>query len=215
MGSAAQLMSQFEGFDLSCRRGEHLVFEGIDFALEPGGCLWLAGPNGSGKSTLLRLMAGLLAPLSGTLRWAGAEIAATADAHRARSRYLGHLDAVKPQLTVAENLDFWAAFWAAAPASDPLERLGLGPLRDIPARHLSAGQKRRLALARLCLLRSDLWLLDEPTTALDAAGTAVFQELVTEHRKGGGIVVLSSHEAVAMPGTARLDLGASPVEART
>ncbi len=208
-------MPLFEGRDLACQRGEYLVFEGLDFALEPGACLWLAGPNGSGKSTLLRLMAGLLAPLSGRLSWAGAAIGRAAEAHRARLRYLGHLDAVKPQLTVAENLDFWAAFWSVSrsAAADPLEKLGLAPVRHLPARHLSAGQKRRLALARLCLGRAELWLLDEPTTALDRAGAQAFQELVTDHRKSGGIVVLSSHETVTLTDLARLDLGESPMAA--
>ena len=212
-------MPLFQGRDLACQRGEHLVFEGLDFALEAGDCLWLAGPNGSGKSSLLRLMAGLLPPFSGALEWAGAAL--NADAHRARLRYLGHLDAVKPQLTVAENLDFWAAFWSIAPGNesresdDPLERLGLAHARHLPARHLSAGQKRRLALARLCLGRSQLWLLDEPTTALDAAGAAVFLDLVADQRKAGGIVILSSHEPVKMPDSSRLDLGELSAEARS
>jgi heme exporter protein A len=210
-------MSLFSGRDLACQRGERLVFEGVDFTLEAGACLWLSGPNGSGKSSLLRLMAGLLPALSGTLNWAGAAIDPASDAHRARLRYLGHLDAVKPQLTVAENLDFWAAFWAApqAAVAESLERLGLGRVLDQPARHLSAGQKRRLALARLCLVRSELWLLDEPTTALDESGSAVFQNLVADQRKAGGIVVLSSHETVKIPDSARLDLGETPVEARS
>src|SRR6185295_7810575 len=170
-------MPLFQGRDLACQRGEHLVFEGLDFALEPGACLWLSGPNGSGKSSLLRLMAGLLPPLAGALEWAGA--AMNADAHRARLRYLGHLDAVKPQLTVEENLEFWAAFWSISLGpDDPLARLGLAQARHLPARHLSAGQKRRLALARLCLGRSQLWLLDEPATALDAAGAGTFLDLV-------------------------------------
>lgn len=209
-------MPLFQGRDLACQRGEHLVFEGLDFALEPGDCLWLSGPNGSGKSSLLRLMAGLLPPLAGTLEWAGAAI--NADAHRARLRYLGHLDAVKLQLTVAENLQFWAAFWSVSNENfssgddDPLKRLGLAHARRFPARHLSAGQKRRLAVARLCLGRSQLWLLDEPTTALDAAGAAAFHDLVADHRKAGGIVVLSSHEPVKLPHIARLDLGLSPME---
>ena len=194
-----------------------MVFSGRDFALEPGGCLWLSGPNGSGKSSLLRLMAGLLPPLSGAMTWDGRPLDAAAEAHRGRLRYLGHLDAVKPQLTVVENLDFWASFWAVpkTETADPLERLGLGRVRHFPARHLSAGQKRRLALARLCLGRSALWLLDEPTTTLDDVGVAVFLDLVADQRKTGGIVVLSSHETVKIPGFVRLELGQMPVGARS
>jgi heme exporter protein A len=201
-------MSLFQGNGLACRRGEIPVFEDLDFAVDAGEALWLAGPNGSGKSSLLRLMAGLLAPVDGEIAWGGAPIAVDREAHRARLRYLGHLDAVKPHLSVAENLRFWAEYWDTpqgdvAPA---LERVGLARLRDAAGRRLSAGQRRRLALARLLLAPAALWLLDEPTAALDSEGIALFTELAAECRARGGIVVFSSHEVLALPDARRLAL---------
>src|SRR6185369_5349260 len=188
-------MSLFQGNGLACRRGEIPVFENLDFAADAGDALWLAGPNGSGKSSLLRLMAGLLEPVDGTIAWNGEAIAADREAHRARLRYLGHLDAVKPHLSVAENLRFWAEYWDApgARVMPALERVGLARLRDAAGRRLSAGQRRRLALARLLLAPASLWLLDEPTAALDSDGVALFTTLIAECRAAGGIVVFSSH----------------------
>jgi heme exporter protein A len=201
-------MALFEGNGLACRRGEVPVFEAVGFAVEGGGALWLAGPNGSGKSSLLRLMAGLLRPTAGAIAWNGAAIAEDAEAHRARLRYLGHLDAVKPHLSVAENLAFWAAYWGASTAAigSALERIGLARLRDAAGRRLSAGQRRRLALARLLIAPASLWLLDEPTAALDADGIALFVDLVAECRAQGGMVVFSSHDALAVPDAAQLTL---------
>jgi len=203
-------MSLFQGDALACRRGEALIFEAVDFALEPGDALWLSGPNGSGKSTLLRLMAGLLAPIEGELQWSGAPIAADREAHRARLRYLGHLDAVKTHLTVAENLGFWASYWGiAADAVLPaLTRLGIAHLAGAPARQLSAGQRRRSALARLALGPAPLWLLDEPSAALDSDGIARLVGLIAEARAGGGIVVFSSHDTLPVPELQQLGLSA-------
>ena len=203
-------MSLFQGNALGCRRGEALIFDSVDFALEPGDALWLSGPNGSGKSTLLRLMAGLLPPADGILAWNDAPVAADREAHRSRLRYLGHLDAVKGHLTVAENLHFWAAYWglsetSAAPA---LKRLGIAHLAAAPARQLSAGQRRRLALARLALGPAPLWLLDEPSAALDSDGLERLGTLIAEARTGGGIVIFSSHDRLPVPGAQRLALAA-------
>src|SRR4051812_44593539 len=147
------LMALFQGSALACRRGEALIFEAVDFALQPGDALWLSGPNGSGKSTLLRVMAGLLAPVHGTLAWSGRPIGEDREAHRGRLRYLGHLDAVKTHLTVAENLAFWGAYWGTptSAVAAAMARLGIAQLSAAPARQLSAGQRRRLALARLAL----------------------------------------------------------------
>lgn len=186
------------------------MFEDLDFAADAGDALWLAGPNGSGKSSLLRLMAGLLEPVEGAVAWGGAPIADDREAHRARLRYLGHLDAVKPHLSVAENLRFWAEYWDA-PAGNvapSLERVGLAWLGDAAGRRLSAGQRRRLALARLLLAPAALWLLDEPTAALDSDGVALFAALVAECRQAGGIVVFSSHDMLAVPELKQLTLGA-------
>ena len=203
-------MALFQGDALGCRRGEALIFEAVDFALAPGDALWLSGPNGSGKSSLLRLMAGLLTPIAGAIAWNGASIDADREAHRARLRYLGHLDAVKSHLTVAENLSFWAAYWglATSAVAPALARLGIAHLASAPGRQLSAGQRRRSALARLALGPAPLWLLDEPSAALDTDGIERLAQLIAEARAGGGIVIFSSHDTLPVPGLQQLALAA-------
>ena len=170
----------FAGEGLSCVRGERWVFGGVNFAVAPGGALVLEGPNGSGKSSLLRLAAVLLQPAEGRLLWDGRNIADDPEAHRGRIVYVGHLDALKAALTVHDNLAFWARLGGAAAAvtDAALARIGLDHLADLPARFLSAGQRRRLNLARLLLGRAPLWLLDEPTTSLDAAATAILADII-------------------------------------
>ena len=200
-------MSLFEGKDLLCVRGERVVFEGMSFALDPGQAILLTGANGSGKSSLLRLMAGLLRPMTGELWWKGAAI--DSDTHNQRLHYIGHLDAVKPALTVAENLQFWTMLTGSVPKdsiSFALSILGLSPLADIPARMLSAGQKRRLALARLIAIPAPLWLLDEPTIALDAQSTGVLREAILAHLKSGGMAAIATHSELGVPGE-RIELG--------
>ncbi len=195
---------------LACVRGERTVFTGVGFALPMGGALVLRGPNGSGKSSLLRLIAGLLAPAAGIIAWNGAPVEEDAEAHHARLRYVGHLDAVKPALTVAENLAFWAGLhgggpgWAAA-----LDRLGIGHLADVPAQLLSAGQRRRLALARIVAAPAPLWLLDEPTVTLDEDAVGAVEALIAGHRADGGLVVVATHAGLDLPGAGALDLGAA------
>ncbi len=196
-------MSVYAGSDLACRRGERLVFAGLSFRIAAGEALLLRGPNGSGKSTLLRCMAGLLAPIFGTQTWDGQPVAADADGHRTRLRYLGHQDAVKPALTVAENLGFWQRLHGrrdAAAVATALADLGIGHVADLPARLLSAGQRRRVALARLPAAPAALWLLDEPATTLDDDGVERFARIVARHRAGGGMVVLSSHGDAGIAG---------------
>jgi heme exporter protein A len=198
-------VTAFAGRDLACRRGERLVFSGLSFAVTAGGALLLRGPNGSGKSSLLRCMAGLLTPVAGTLTWDRLPTSDDVDAHRVRLRYLGHQDAVKGALTVAENLLMWLSLNGGRDVSAvarALERLGIARLADLPARLLSAGQRRRLALARLLVAPAPLWLLDEPGNALDDDGLARFAELVSQHRAAGGIAVLSSHGDLGVPGEA-------------
>jgi len=186
----------FAGHDVACRRGERLVFTALSFRVAAGGALLLRGPNGSGKSSLLRCMAGLLAPIAGTQTWDDRPLALDLDAHRGRLRYLGHQDAVKPALTVLENLLLWQQLQGVRDADalrQALAGLGLERLAELPARLLSAGQRRRVALARLLAAPAPLWLLDEPTTALDDEGVGRFARMVGHHRAGGGLVVLSSH----------------------
>jgi heme exporter protein A len=178
---------------LAAIRGDRLVFGPISFGVERGGALLLVGPNGSGKSTLLRILAGLGRAETGSITWNGEDALADRTAQGARVAYVGHQDAVKPGLTAAENLGHGAA---AA-----LEAVGLSALADLPARMLSAGQKRRLALARLAIRAVPIWLLDEPTLGLDTASVDRFGTLLAAHRGTGGIVVAATHLPLPLPGT--------------
>jgi heme exporter protein A len=189
--------------DLACLRGERLVFKGVAFALGAGEALRLTGPNGSGKSSLLRLLAGLGRPAAGVIAWNGTDVAADADAHRARLLFLGHQDAVKPWLTARENLAFWGALHGASPerVAPALARVALTAQAELPARYLSQGQRRRLALARFATIPARLWLLDEPTTGLDDANVATLEALVAEHCAAGGLAVVSTHLALNLPGS--------------
>ena len=193
------------GEDLSVIRGERLVFRGLRFAIPAGGALVLAGANGSGKSTLLRLMAGLIRPDAGSLFWNDADVSADAVPHGARVAFVGHQDAVKPGLTAAENLAF-AAGASGLPVPRALESQGLETLADLPARLLSAGQKRRLALCRLVLSRAALWLLDEPTVGLDQAAIARLGDVLAQHRAAGGMIAAATHVALPLPDAAELRL---------
>ena len=145
-------MGQFSGSGLGSYRGQRMVFRGLDFAVGGGDLLHLVGPNGSGKSTLLRVMAGLLPVIEGQISWDGAPVAQDRDGHRARLIYLGHADAIKGALSVFENLAFWCTMAGGGDAAAGLARFNLAPLADLPARFLSAGQRRRLNLARLAAI---------------------------------------------------------------
>lgn len=195
--------------NLACRRGERLVFSGISFEVPRGGALLLTGPNGSGKSSLLRVLSGLLPPEAGRLLWGGAPISDDLPAYRARLHFQGHQDAVKPVLTVFETLAFWAGLRGAGPeaVARALDRVRLSHLSDWPCRFLSAGQKRRLALARLLAAPAPLWLLDEPMTGLDRDAVDDLEAALDGHRAGGGLVLLSTHTPVRLDGAAALDLG--------
>jgi heme exporter protein A len=191
--------------DVAVFRGERLVFAGLSFRVPAGGALVLAGPNGSGKSTLLRLLAGLVRPAAGQILWNGADALADLAGHGRLVAYLGHQDAVKPGLTVTENLHFAAAV-SRRPIPAALEAVGLEALADLPARMLSAGQKRRLALSRLVLSSARLWLLDEPTLGLDTGSIERFGTLLAEHRAAGGIIVAATHVPLPLPDAAGLRL---------
>ncbi|HEX9702776.1 MAG TPA: heme ABC exporter ATP-binding protein CcmA [Rhodospirillales bacterium] len=203
-------MTRFTGHDLECFRGERTVFRGLAFALGPGGALVLTGANGSGKSSLLRLMAGLASPAAGRLEWDGQAVADDPGSHHRRLRYVGHLDPVKPALTVAENLNFWAAMAGAADAravaARALDAFGIGRLAALPARYLSAGQKRRVNLCRLLLAPAALWLLDEPATALDRDAKGNLADAIRDHRAAGGMVVVSAHAETPVTDADTLEL---------
>jgi heme exporter protein A len=191
--------------DVAVFRGERLVFRDLSLNVPAGGALVLAGPNGSGKSTLLRLLAGLVRPAAGRLLWEGADAFADLVGHGRRVAYLGHQDAVKPGLTVTENLRF-AASISGRPIATALAAVGLETLAELPARMLSAGQKRRLALSRLLLSTAPLWLLDEPTLGLDTASIDRFGGLLARHRERGGMVVAATHVPLPLPDAAELRL---------
>jgi heme exporter protein A len=198
------LTEGLQAVDLAAIRGERLVFHDVSFAVAAGGALLLSGPNGSGKSTLLRLLAGLLRPAAGQLTWNGQDAFAAADRSVA---YLGHQDAVKPGLTALENLAFARRTGGGDPAS-ALAALGLADLADLPARMLSAGQKRRLALSRLSLSRAKLWLLDEPTLGLDQSSVQLLGQMLARHRGAGGVVIAATHLPLPLPDAAELRLAA-------
>ncbi|MEA2945364.1 MAG: heme exporter protein [Alphaproteobacteria bacterium] len=176
---------------LGCVRGQRDVFHDVEFALSAGEALALTGPNGAGKSSLLRLIAGLLRAASGRIELEGgaADLTIPEQAH-----YQGHLDALKPSLTVAENLAFWIHYLGGAtPPGAALATVGIAGLANLPAGYLSAGQRRRLSLARLIAVPRPIWLLDEPTSALDAAAQVRLTELMREHLAGGGMIVAATH----------------------
>src|SRR5262245_54763516 len=182
---------QLEASDLACIRGGREVFTGLSFGLDQGEALLVTGPNGAGKSSLLRLIAGLLRPAGGRLeiRDGDPELTLAEQAH-----YVGHLDALKPSLTVAENLAFWAQYLGGTDhLPDALAAVGLDGISELPAAYLSAGQRRRLTLARLIAVRRSLWLLDEPTAALDRSAQERLARLMGDHLAGGGLIVAAAH----------------------
>jgi heme exporter protein A len=186
--------------DLTCIRGQRALFRDLNFSLAAGRALSLQGPNGAGKTSLLRLIAGFLRPAAGTVRLrTGGEEIADAEERGKFMGWLAHQDAVKPQLGVREQLAFFALLYRSG--RDPEEAMrtfGLEPLAELPGQYLSAGQKRRLALARLQLSARPLWLLDEPLAALDTAGKKLVAETVTAHCASGGSVVAATHEELGV-----------------
>jgi heme exporter protein A len=188
-----QLLPTLFGRDVSCVRGGREVFAGLSFQAVAGEALAVTGPNGAGKTSLLRLIAGLLLPAGGTIVIEGGEAELTVPE---QAHYLGHRDALKPALSVRENLSFWADFLGAGavrPIADCLAAVGLTHAIDLPAGYLSAGQRRRLSLARLLAVPRLLWLLDEPTAALDVTGQAMFAGLMQQHLASGGLIVAATH----------------------
>ncbi len=182
--------------DLAVFRGERLVFRGVGFSLAAGGALLLHGANGAGKSSLLRAVAGLTPLAAGRLLWQGEDALEDLPGHARRVGWLGHQDAVKPALTALETVNSLAA----------LRAVGLANYVGLPARRLSAGQKRRLGLARVMAGGRPLWLLDEPTTGLDAGSVAQFGALCAAHRAGGGMIIAATHVPLDLPGAVALDL---------
>jgi heme exporter protein A len=201
--------------ELSCHRSGRTVFTGVSFAVSSGEALIVTGRNGAGKSSLLRTIAGLLRSAQGRLSLDGGdpEMSIGEQCH-----YVGHQDAIKPSLSVAENLRFWAEFLGAKSddVEKPLAAVGLDALAGLPAAYLSAGQRRRLSIARLVAAKRLIWLLDEPTSALDAAAQSRLSELMRAHLATGGLIIAATHGPIGLDRTLelRLDQAApSPVPA--
>jgi heme exporter protein A len=199
---------RLSGRDIGCARGGREVFSGLAFEAASGGALSVTGPNGSGKTSLLRLIAGLLTLARGSISLEGGEADLTLPE---QSHYLGHRDAIKPALSVSENLCFWHDFLggeAFAPA-EVLAMVGLDHAARLPAAYLSAGQRRRLSIARLLVVRRPIWLLDEPTNALDGAGQTLFATLMADHLSRGGLIIAATHTPLGV-GTRELRIGGAP-----
>ncbi|OUS08169.1 heme ABC exporter, ATP-binding protein CcmA [Rhodobacterales bacterium 52_120_T64] len=178
--------------NLACYRTGRLIFSDQSFTLDAGEAVMLRGPNGSGKSTLLRALAGML-PFEGDVVLNGVSLGNDHDGVQEQIAYAGHLDAIKPQLTVGENLTFWARLFGGGSIDDAVEQFALAEIWDRPAHACSAGQKRRLGLARLVVSARTLWLLDEPTVSLDVETTARFAAIIKKHCASGGMALIATH----------------------
>lgn len=219
-GALMQQTMRLSGADLGCVRGGRQVFRDLSFAVGAGEALAVTGPNGVGKSTLLRLVAGLVRPTHGRLELVGGDPELTTGE---QAHYLGHQDALKPALSVAENLEFWAEFLGGAAGQTraghspekgsfsraALAAVGLDGLAHLPAAYLSAGQRRRLSLARLVTVARPIWLLDEPTSALDIAAQATLAGLMRSHLAAGGLILAATHGPIGLDGVLELRLGGS------
>lgn len=202
-------LASLEVDDLACVRGSRALFKNLYFKVEPGRALLIEGPNGAGKTSLLRMLAGFLVPAAGKISLhIGDSAIAEAEERGKHIGWFGHQDGLKSQLTAKENLSFFARIYGANPAHvvPMLDWAGLSRAADFPVQYLSAGQKKRLALARLKLSNRSVWLLDEPFAALDAAAKKLVEQMLAEHCATGGIAVVATHEAISLKAS-RMTLG--------
>lgn len=218
MQAATPLTSQaarhrLEAVDLECVRGDRRLISSLSFSLDSAMLLYVRGPNGSGKTTLLRALCGLFEPQEGEIRWDGDSIRTLREEFRREVLYVGHLSAIKSELTALENLCIGATLDGDRVDDDQvwyaLKRIGLAGFEDLPAKVLSQGQKKRVALSRLLLSSAPLWILDEPFTALDVGAVELLQSLIAAHVENGGMAVMTTHQEVALTGgqIQTLDLG--------
>lgn len=200
----------FQLNDLACGRGARLLFAGVNLELRPGDAALATGPNGSGKSSLLRVIAGLIPPFTGRIIWNGDDVRRTPDNFRTALRYVGHSDGLQPTLSVIENLRYWATLYGSpidiVTLTKGLDSVGLADLTNLPVRVLSAGQRRRLALARAISTGGRIWLLDEPTVALDAQSIRNVETAISAFRDEGGIVVASTNAPINLPSAECINL---------
>ena len=193
-----------EAINLGCVRGDRRLFKEVNFALEPGTFLQLQGPNGSGKTSLLRILCGLLAQVEGEIRWRGENIRSLGEDYFTAVTYVGHRNGVKDELTALENLRVSNALngveVSVSKARTVLKQMGLGGRELLPARLLSEGQRRRVALARLVVCNTSVWLLDEVLTSLDKTATLLVKSLMEEHLTNGGIAVVATHQELGLSG---------------
>ena len=197
---------QLKAEELTCNRGGREVFRGLSFSLSSGEAMVVTGRNGAGKSSLLRMLAGLVRIPAGRLALEGGEADIPLAEH---THYIGHQDAMKPSLSVEENLQFWTAFLGGGGQSiEPaLAALNLAPLARLPSVYLSAGQRRRLSIARLVAVQRPIWLLDEPTSALDVPSQKNLGELMRGHLAGGGMIIAAAHGPIGLERARELKLG--------
>ena len=199
-----------EARDLTCIRGQRALFEGLSFGISSGECLHVSGENGVGKTSLLRLLSGLSRPEMGEVLWGGKSIVSDSASYRHQLLYMGHRDALKEDLTSLENLEMYAVLDDVALSQEnalaTLWRFGLRGREDLPVSCLSAGQKRRVLMARMITRQAKIWILDEPFNALDSNAVQILQKLIEEHIDAGGIVILTSHQALVIEGLRVLKL---------
>ena len=199
-----------EVHNLECVRGDHQLFEGLEFKLQAGELLYLKGSNGSGKTSLLRTLCGLMLPEQGEIRWNGENIREVRDEFNEQLTYLGHHNGIKGELSAIENLELGGAMAGVHVAEDDildaLKKIGLAGREDLPSKVLSQGQKRRVALSRLLLSKTRLWVLDEPFTALDVKAVAMLAGLIREHLHQGGMAILTTHQEVDIDASATREL---------
>lgn len=199
-----------QGINLACVRGDRELFRDVNFSLEAGGLMQVRGPNGSGKTSLLRMLCGLSNPAAGEIRWSGTSIRALDGEYYGAMTYIGHLSGTKDDLTVIENLRISSALAGfdigVDQAKDALGHIGLRGREALPVKVLSQGQRRRVALARLLVCKTPLWILDEPLVALDVAAVKLIQELLEQHLREGGMVVMTTHQEIDITATSTTQL---------